>query len=74
MYSDPITDEEWQDTANLAEACLRITKAKEFGMIKTARNINGWRCEELLALAKARGFEPTEPQASAYTLELAAAG
>lgn len=58
MWTEPITDEDWRDTVDLAKACLILEDAQARGLILGGPQINVARCDELLAAGKERGFEP----------------
>lgn len=57
-FQSPQTPAEWQAAVDLAYACLLLDRARQFGLVTALPRVNVPRCEEVLALGRARGFEP----------------
>jgi hypothetical protein len=55
---DPQTKEQWQEAANLAEFCLLLDSARQYGLVTGGPEVNLDRCEEIIAKARKRGIFP----------------
>lgn len=58
MWSEPQTDEQWQEAVDLAEACLTLDWAIKYGLVSGGPSINVDRCVELIDRGKTRGTFP----------------
>ncbi len=54
----PQTSEKWQEVVDVAEFCLALESARQYGLVRGGPGVNVDRCEELLKLAAARGIRP----------------
>jgi hypothetical protein len=64
---DPKTTEEWQETVDIAEACLLIHSAQLYGLVIGGPQVNADRCAQILELGKARKILPREAAAERFT-------
>ena len=55
---EPKTPAEWQEVVDLAEACLLIDSARQYGLITGGPDIHVDRCVTLLARGRKRGIAP----------------
>lgn len=56
----PRTDKEWQIAVDAAHGLIAIESARAYGLIEGGPHCNVDRCEEILALGKAKGINPRE--------------
>lgn len=56
----PRTDDEWQEAVDVAHGLIAIESARAYGFIEGGPHGNVERCEEILALGKAKGINPRE--------------
>lgn len=54
----PETPAEWQEAVDLAEAWLHVHAAKQYGLITGGPTVDVVRCDEIIAMGKARGITP----------------
>jgi len=73
---DPKTPGQWRSAAALAEACVRLDAARQYGLITGGPRVNVERCLALLAAAGERGIvlTPTEIDDAVTALVREAAG
>lgn len=57
-FSDPTTDEEWQDAVDSAYVMLVLDSAQKYELVSGGPVVNVDRCEEILARGAAHGFQP----------------
>lgn len=55
---EPNTDEEWRTVMALAEACLRLDSARQYGLLTGGVRIDADRCEQILARGQELGHAP----------------
>lgn len=60
MWTEPETDEQWQEAVDLAEACIMLDSAIKYGLVTGGPRINVDRCQELLDRGKVRGTFPRQ--------------
>src|SRR5262245_17273512 len=64
------TPAEWQAAVDAAGAFLVLESARLYGLVVGGPRVNVLRCEELLELGRARGFEPAPDAAERLLSEL----
>lgn len=58
MWTEPQTDEQWQEAVDMSHALILIDSAVKYGLVTGGPGINVDRCQELLDRGKARGTFP----------------
>jgi len=71
---DPKTPAEWQTAVNIAEACLLVDSARQYGLITGGPVVDVARCDQILTEGRARGIVPSKSGVDAYIQAFASAG
>lgn len=59
---DPQTPEQWRMAAAMAQACIVLDAARQYGLVTGGPGVNLNRCLEVVARAKARDIVPSEAE------------
>lgn len=56
---DPKTPAEWRQAVALAEACLLLDSARQYGLVTGGPGVDAERCEDILRRGAEQGIRPT---------------
>jgi DNA helicase HerA-like ATPase len=56
----PKTKDEWQEAVDLAEGCLALDAARQYGLIVGGPIVDFDRCCNILKRGRLRGIDPSE--------------
>lgn len=69
---NPKTPAEWKRVTALAEACLLLDSARQYGLVTGGPQVNVDRCVEILDRGKALGYVPSRTEIDAAVERLVA--
>jgi hypothetical protein len=67
---DPATSAEWQEAVDAADALLKVSWARAYGLISGGPLVNEARCLELLDEGSRRGIRPAPVAVDGLVIEL----
>lgn len=67
---EPRTREQWQEAADAAHACLALTAARQYGLIRGGPKVDEGRAFELLRRAALAGVYPDPMSPVRFAVEL----
>ncbi len=68
---NPRTRAEWRVAVNMAQACLVLDSARQYGLVTGGPTINLDRCQSILQQGVARRIRPTDADVDAILILIA---
>lgn len=67
MSDDPQTPAEWQEAVNLAEFCVLLDSARQYGLVRGGPKVDVERCLLVLSAGRTRGVLPQRAELDRLT-------